>query len=126
MVKGAIIAVALAAPIPAMAQEGSLTIPRDQALCLSSISDLETKIRTDPVLLRLRTCPDIIAGARDLLETSQNASPGIITPRTGGGAEVLILTQREVVCMINQIKVVIAETPEIDPVTINMSHCVDQ
>lgn len=126
MIKGAIISVVLAAPIPAHAQEMSLTIPRDQAVCLSMISDLESKIRTDPVLLRLRTCPDIIAGARDLLESSRNASPGIITPRTGGGAEVLILTQREVACMINQIKVVIAATPETDPVTVDMSQCADQ
>lgn len=126
MIKGALTAVILAAPISATAQDVSLTIPRDQALCLSTISDIEAKISTDPVLLRLRNCPDIIAGTRDLLESSQNASPGIVTPRTGGGAEVLIMTQREVVCMIKQVKAVVAATPETDPVTVDLSKCVDQ
>jgi len=126
MVKGAIIAVVLAAPMSATAQDVPLTIPRDQAECLSTITDLEAKINTDPVLLRLRTCPEIITGVRDFLESSQNASPGIITPRTGGGVEVLILTKREVVCLIQQIKLAIAAVPETDPVTVDLSLCADQ
>lgn len=123
MVKSVLLVVVLAAPVAAVAQDGLVTIPREQAECLSGIPNVEKLIRTDPVLLRLETCPDIIAGARDLLESSQNTSPGILTPRTGNGVEILIMTRRELVCMIDHIKMTIDAAPDLTPVNIDMSQC---
>lgn len=124
MFRSILFAVILTTALPAMAQEQvPLLISRGEAMCLATLDDLETLMTTDPVLLRLSDCPAIIVGARDLMKSSQNASPGLVVPKTGAGAEVLIMRRRQVVCVINQVKHAIAIAPEAEQVAIELFQC---
>lgn len=124
MFKSVMFAGILATAFPAMGQEQTpLLISRSEAMCLAALDDLETLMTTDPVLLRLSDCPAIILGARDLMKSSRNASPGLVVPKTGAGAEVLIMRRREVICVIDQVKRTVTAAPEAEQIAIELSQC---
>lgn len=106
-----------------MAQDRQLSIPRDKADCLINIVELDAKLSTDPVILKLDDCPDIVAGVDDLRSSQLAASPGSITPRVGEGLPILILTRREIACMMDQLKTDRETNGESDPVRIDLTRC---
>ena len=116
-------ALAAALPIAAVAQGGLLSIPRDRADCLINITELDARLTTDPVILKLDDCPDIVAGVDTLKSSQQASSPGSITPRVGRGLPILILTRWEITCLMDQLKADRDTTGGSDPVRIDLNRC---
>lgn len=106
-----------------MAQGQSFTIPRYQAECLSALPDPENIINTDPVILRLGACPNIVAGSADLMGGMKNASSGLLLPKQGTGDGVLIMRRHDVVCLINRVKEKIKLASDTDQITVELSKC---
>ena len=113
----------LALPNAVMAQDRLLFIPRERADCLINIVELDKRLTTDPVLLKLDNCPDIVARVDDLKSTQLAASPGSPTPRIGQGLPILILTKHEVACLLDQLKLDRDTNGGSDPVRIDLGQC---
>ncbi len=117
------IAATLALPVATMAQDRQLSIPRDKADCLINIAELDTRLTTDPVILKLDNCPDIVASVDDLKSSQLAASPGSPTPMVGQGLPILILTRREIACLLDQLRTDRDSNGGSDPVRIDLTRC---
>lgn len=117
------LAAALALPAIAIAQAQQFAIPRDKADCLINIAELDARLTTDPVILKLDDCPDIVASVDTFRPTQLAASPGSPTPRVGAGLPILILTRREIACLMDQIRADRDRAGGSDPVQIDLARC---
>ena len=119
----AALAVTLALSGAVMAQDRQLSIPRDKADCLIDIVELDAKLTTDPVILKLDDCPDIVASVDALKSSQLAASPGSPKPKVGKGLPILILTRREIACMLDQLKTDRDTNGGSDPARVDLTQC---